>query len=252
MKDRLFNIKEFINKTGKVTIKELACAFPDVSEMTLRRDLERLEKNNEILRVTGGAMSIDSVMRTSDSEVSKRIGFNADEKLEIAEKAIGLISRGSCIFIDGGSTTTYFARALPDEKYYILTNSVVVAETALHKIMPTVALLGGDIRKRNFITVGETCLEHVRSVNIQTAIMTATGFIKETGAFTCGDQSEAQVKMEVIKKADQVIMLLDTSKVNKKTPYTFCTLCDVDCMVTDSKFSKELKTQIEQKGIKVY
>ena len=82
--------------------------------------------------------------------------------------------------------------------------------------------------------------------------MTATGFIKDTGAFTCGNQAEAEVKRKVIEKADKVIMLLDSSKVNKKTPYTFCSLKDVDCMVVDKYFSKELKNSIEMSGIKVY
>ena len=77
-------------------------------------------------------------------------------------------------------------------------------------------------------------------------------FIKDTGSFTCGSQSEADVKRAAIKKADYVIMLLDSSKVNKKTPYTFATLSDIDCMVVDGNFSKELKNIVESKGIMVY
>jgi DeoR/GlpR family transcriptional regulator of sugar metabolism len=130
---------------------------------------------------------------------------------------------------------------LPDENYYILTNALVIAETILRKEKPTVALLGGDLRKNNFITVGNTCTEYIDKINIQTAVMTATGFIKDVGGFTCGNQAEAEVKRAVIKKADNVIMLLDSSKVNKKTPYTFASLEDVNCMVVDKNFSKDLK-----------
>ena len=135
------------------------------------------------------------------------------------------------MFIDGGSTTTYFARALPDDNFYVLTNAMVIAETILRKEKPTVTLLGGDLKKNTFITVGNSCLKFISEINIQTAVMTATGFIKDTGSFTCGSQSEAEVKRAAIKKADFVIMLLDSSKVNKKTPYTFATLGDIDCMV---------------------
>ena len=81
--------------------------------------------------------------------------------------------------------------------------------------------------------------------------MTATGYIKDAGGFTCGNQAEAEVKRAVIKKADKVIMLLDSSKVNKKTPYTFASLSDVDRMVVDTNFSKESKASIEQNGTKV-
>lgn len=252
MKDRLLTLKEFIEKNGKVTIKELENSFPDVSSMTLRRDLIRLEDDNSIIRTPGGAVSVESVIRAKETELAERINYNAAEKIEIAEKAIKLVEEHSCVFIDGGSTTTYFARALPDEDFYIVTNAIPIAETILRKEKPTVAFLGGDLRKNNFITVGLSCVEHVERMNIQTAVMTATGFNKDLGGFTCGNQSEAQMKRAVIKKADFVIMLLDSSKVNKKTPYTFCELSDIDCMVVDKAFPRELKKSIEQSGIKVY
>jgi DeoR/GlpR family transcriptional regulator of sugar metabolism len=251
MKDRLFHLREFIDKNGKVTLRELECAFPNVSSMTLRRDLQRLEETNQVLRIPGGAISVDSVLRAKEADFSERINFNAQEKLEIADKAINLVQRKSCIFIDGGSTTTYFARALPDDNFYILTNAMIIAETILRKQKPTVALLGGDLKKNNFITVGKSCIDFIKDLNIQTAVMTATGFIKDTGNFTCGSQSEAEVKRSVIKKADLVIMLLDSSKVNKKTPYSFANLTDVNCMVVDKNFPKEIQTIMEDNGIKV-
>lgn len=252
MKDRLLSIKEYIDKNGKVTLHELECTFPDVSSMTLRRDLNRLEEENAIIRISGGAISVNTVLRAKEEDFSERIIYNTAEKLEIADKAVKIVEPNSCVFIDGGSTTTYFARALPDENYYILTNALVIAETILRKEKPVVALLGGDLRKNNFITVGQTCTDYIDKINIQTAVMTATGFIKDVGGFTCGNQAEAEVKRAVIKKADKVIMLLDSSKVNKKTPYTFASLSDVDCMVVDTNFSKELRLNIEQNGTKVY
>ena len=252
MKDRLFNLKEFIDKNGKVSLHELECAFPNVSSMTLRRDLSRLEEANAVLKIPGGAISVDSVIKTKEADFAKRINFNTAEKLEIAEKAVKLVERKSCIFIDGGSTTTYFARALPDDNFYVLTNAMSIAETILVKDKPTVSLLGGDLKKNNFITVGQTCLDFIDKVNIQTAVMTATGFVKDSGGFTCGSQSEAEVKKAVIDKADPVIMLLDSSKVNKKTPYTFATLLDVDYMVVDSEFPEELKQSMISMGMKVY
>ncbi len=252
MKDRLINLKEFIDKNGKVTLHELECAFPNVSSMTLRRDLVRLEEQNAVLKVPGGALSVDTVLRAKEADFSERINYNTAEKLEIADKAVGLVERKSCIFIDGGSTTTYFARALPDDNFYVLTNALTIAETILRKQKPNVALLGGDLRRNTFITVGTSCIDYVQNINIQTAVMTATGFIKETGGFTCGNQSEAEVKRAVIKRADFVIMLLDSSKVNKKTPYTFADLSEIDCMVVNKNFPKEIRNNIEEKGIKVY
>lgn len=252
MNDRLFALKEFIDKNGRTTLKELALAFPDVSSMTLRRDLSRLEENNDVIRIPGGAISVESFLREKEVQFSHRINYRTEEKVEIAEKAATLVEPDSCVYIDGGSTTTYFARALPDDNYYILTNAVPIAETILNKVKPTVTLLGGDLKKNNYVTVGKTCLDFINSINIQTAVMTATGFIKDTGSFTCGSQSEADVKRCVIEKADLVIMLLDSSKVNKKTPYTFATLVDVDYMIVDNEFPEDIKRAMLETGMKVY
>lgn len=252
MKERLQTLKEFIDRYGKVSFHEVEEAFPEVSSMTLRRDLQRLEELNAVIRISGGAISVDSVLKAKDADFAERINYNTAEKLEIAEKAIKLVEPKSCIFIDSGSTTTYFARALPDDNYYVITNALNITETVLRKNKPTVTLLGGDVKKNNFITVGKSCSDFLQTLNIQTAVMTATGFIKKSGSFTCGSQSEAEVKRQAIKKASHVIMLLDSSKVNKNTPYTFASLDDVNCMVVDKNFDKDLKTAIEQSGIKVY
>lgn len=252
MKQRLQEIKEFIDKNGKVSFHELENAFPGVSTMTLRRDLIKLEENNAVLRISGGAISVDTVLKAKEADFAERVVYNTAEKIEIAEKAISLVEPKCCIFIDSGSTTTYFARALPDDNYCILTNALNIAETVLRKEKPTVALLGGDVKKNNFITVGKSCLDFIDELNIQTAVMTATGFKADTGSFTCGSQSEAEVKKRVIEKASSVIMLLDSSKVNKNTPYTFATLESVNCMVVDKSFPAELKSKIENSGIKIY
>lgn len=252
MKDRLIMLQDFIDKNGKVTLHELENAFSGVSSMTLRRDLNRLEEENKVLRVPGGAISVGTVLRAKEADFSERIIYNAEEKLEIAAKAVSLFEPGECMFIDGGSTTTYFARALPDDDFYVLTNALVIAETVMRKDKPRVALLGGDLRRNNFITVGKTCLDFIDGINIQTAIMTATGFNKDSGTFTCGMQSEAEIKRKVMEKADRTVMLIDSSKVGRKTPYTFAGLSDINCMVVDKNFPSALKAQIEESGVKVF
>ena len=252
MKERLVQIKEFIDKRGRVTFNEVEKAFPDVSSMTLRRDFIRLEENNAIIRVSGGAISVETVLKAKEADFAERIVYNSEEKKEIAEKAVELVTPKSCVFIDGGSTTTYFARALPDDHYYVLTNAMNIAETVLRKENPTVALMGGDVKKNNFITVGRSCAEFIQKINIQTAVMTATGYVSETGCFTCGSQSEAEVKALVIQKATCVIMLLDSSKVGKHTPYNFASLKHIDCIVTDKNFPDEIKKQMINMNVKVY
>ncbi len=250
-KTRLEQIKEIIEKYGKVTYESLKSLLPNVSLMTLRRDIITLEEQGYLLRVRGGAVSIDEITKKTEQEFVKRFSDNVQEKKEIAEKTIKLISPKSCIFIDSGSTTLHFAKELPNQSYYIVTNALNVATEVLRKNLPTVALLGGDVNRNNLVTIGRSSLDFLKTINIEIAIMTATGFTPEKGCFTCGSQDEMEIKRAVIEGASKVIMLLDSSKVDKNTPYTFCKLDKINYLVVDKNFPSALKAKIESMGVTV-
>ena len=247
---RLDQIREYIEKHGKATYEELQKLLPDVSTMTIRRDLTVLEEENVVIRVRNGAYSVDEISKKTEEQFIHRFSHNVNEKKEIAEKTIKLIDANTCIFIDSGSTTLYFAKELPNFGYYIVTNAINVATELLRKSLPTVSLLGGDVSRNNLVTVGSSTLEFLGRINIQTAVMTSTGFSLENG-FSCGEQVEAEIKRAVIEKSNRVIMLLDSSKVNKNMPYTFAGLKNIDYLVVDKNFPKEIKEVIEKLGVKV-
>ena len=155
-KNRLEQIKEIIEKYGKVSYDKLQSLLPNVSNMTLRRDIITLEEQGYVLRVRGGAISLDELSKKSEQEFVKRFADNVQEKKEIAEKTIHLIKPTSCIFIDSGSTTLHFAKELPNNNYYVVTNALNVATEVLRKSLPTVALLGGDVNRNNLVTTGKS------------------------------------------------------------------------------------------------
>ncbi|MCQ2400076.1 MAG: DeoR/GlpR family DNA-binding transcription regulator, partial [Clostridia bacterium] len=157
----------------------------------------------------------------------------------------------SCVFIDSGSTTLYFAKELPNNNYYVVTNALNVATEVLRKSLPTVALLGGDVNRNNLVTTGKSSLDLLKDINIEVAIMTATGFTPEKGCFTCGSQDEMEIKRAVIESASKVIMLLDSSKVGRNTPYTFSKLESINYLVVDKGFPSSLREKIENAGITV-
>ena len=245
---RLEQIKEYIEKHGKATYDELAQLLPDVSNMTIRRDLSVLEEENVVIRVRNGAYS--EIGKKTEEQFVQRFSYNVSEKKEIAEKTAKLIDFGGCIFIDSGSTTLYFARMLPDDKYCAVTNSINVATELLRKHSPEVVLLGGDVSRNNLVTIGLSTMNFLNEINIETAIMSTTGFSLE-GGFSCGVQQEAVIKSAVIAKAKKVIMLLDSSKVNKNMPYIFTNLEHIDYLVVDKNFPKKLKEELESRDIKV-
>ena len=249
--DRINQIHELVEKYGKISYDELHSFLPNVSQMTLRRDISFLEEQGVLVKIPNGAVSMDEIQKKSEEQFIKRVGRNVLEKKEIAEKAISVIKPKSCIFIDGGSTTLYFAKELPNDSYYIVTNALNVASEVLKNSLPTVALLGGDVIRNNLITIGQSSLDFLDKINIEVAVMTSTGFLPSTGSFTCGSQPEVEIKSAVIKKASKVVMLLDSSKVNVNTPYTFASYKDVDCLVVDKNFPKELREDIKSKNIMV-
>ena len=247
---RLDQIREYIEKHGKATYEELQKLLPNVSTMTIRRDLTVLEEENVVIRVRNGAYSVDEISKKTEEQFIHRFSHNVNEKKEIAEKTIKLIDANTCIFIDSGSTTLYFAKELPNFGYYIVTNAINVATELLRKSLPTVSLLGGDVSRNNLVTVGRSTLEFLERINIETAVMTTTGFSLQNG-FSCGEQVEAEIKRAVIQKANRVIMLLDSSKVNKNMPYTFAGINNIDYLVVDKNFPKDIKEEIEKTDVKV-
>ena len=104
-------IAALINEKGEITFAQLKEAFPNVSDMTLRTDLKNLDEKKRIVRIHGGAKSVDLVVGTDDF-LGKRSVRNVKEKKRIALKAKKLITPGATVFLDSGSTTTMLAAEL--------------------------------------------------------------------------------------------------------------------------------------------
>ena len=139
-RDRILEVAELLDKRGKLSLEQLEAYFPNVSQMTLRRDLFQLEEEGKIIRVRGGAMSVRELQKTSGEPYTKKTTIHIDEKIVIAQKAAGLVDEGASIFVDGGSTALYLAKEMPDKVYNVFTNGLAVA-TELSKKKNVVILL---------------------------------------------------------------------------------------------------------------
>ena len=109
MHERLEKIREYIRINGDVKLAEICALFPEVSEMTIRRDLERLEKSGDIVRTKGGAKSISHLAGLKEALFYKRATVNVEEKKAIARKANSLILEGLSVYFDSGSTLMYLS-----------------------------------------------------------------------------------------------------------------------------------------------
>ena len=249
-RERIEEIAEILDKRGKMTLEQLEEVFPNVSQMTLRRDLFQLEEDGRIIRIRGGAMSVKEVQKVSGEAYTKKTTINTDAKIVIAQKAAALIDEGTCVFLDGGTTAMYLSKEMPDIKCTVFTNGIAVAMELAQKKNINITVVGGQLMKDNLSTSSPASKDYFDLTNFEIAIVSATAFTPEQG-FSCNSQIESDLLKNVFKKARQVYMMLDSSKIGKINPYTFAHMEDVDVLITDDHFPKEYKKIFEEHNIVV-
>lgn len=249
-RERMEEIAELIDKRGKLTLEQLGASFPNVSQMTLRRDLFQLEEEGRLIRTRGGAMSVKEVQKASGVPYTQKTTLHTDEKIEIAQKAAGLVGEGASVFIDGGTTALYFAKELPDVNCNVFTNGIAVAQELAKKKNVAVNLLGGLLQKDNLCTVSSLAPIYFADTNFELAIISATAFTPESG-FSCGTEAGADLLRLIRKKAKFLYMMLDSSKIGKIMPYTFARPEDINVLITDENFPAALKEDFKKLNVVV-
>jgi len=250
MNERQENIKRIISDNGEAKLSELEELFPDVSSMTLRRDLEKLETLGEIVRTRSGAKSIAYLTRLSEAQFSERESENIAEKNSIASSAYQYIRQESSIFLDTGTTVTGLARLLKSDKLFIITTAPNIALECAKNPDNSVFMTGGQLSSGNLSLSGVNALSFLEHINIDVAFMASSGFTFSNG-FTCGSFDECQIKKRVIEKAAKVIMLMDSSKFGRGMPFTFAGLSDIDLLVSDKKVGQEDLKRLRKSGVVV-
>jgi Transcriptional regulators of sugar metabolism len=240
-------IRDYIEKNEVVTMKQLQMLVPDISLMTLHRDLDALQDLGYILKMRGGARS---VKHTDDLEFSERVQENIEAKKIIASKAKKLIREHDSIFIDAGTTGLVLAKSLPDIDLTVFTSAPNIALELGRLMRPSINLFCGNLNRTNWAVSGMNTLEMLEKINIDLAFIGVSGCSVENG-FTCGRESEMLVKNLIIRKARTSAALCDSTKFTRLMPFTFAALSDVDYIITEKKLPDRFMTHIEQIGIKI-
>ena len=223
-------IKEYIEEKNVVSIKELQELFPEVSLMTIHRDLDVLEDTGAIVKFRGGARS---VRYAGDPEFNVRMRDNNSGKLLIARKAMELIQPHSSIFLDASTTNLTLARNLPDMNLNIFTTGPSIALELCRLHNPVVTLCCGTINRKNLALSGQNTLEMLEKINIDMAFIGVSGCSVDAG-FTCGTEGDMLVKRLVIQKARTSVVMCTQEKLRCLMPYTFATMKDVDYLISDA------------------
>ncbi|MBE6637055.1 MAG: DeoR/GlpR transcriptional regulator [Ruminococcaceae bacterium] len=243
-------IRELLQSKPFISLHELEELFPDVSSMTLRRDIEYFEKQGEAIKVRGGARSMKFITTSMEDAFSLRMHENAGAKERIAHRALGLLETGRSIFLDSGTTMLRLAEILPDERITVTTTGLNVAIELMKKDMPIVNIVGGMINRDNITVSGNQAVSFIDSINIDLAFIVPSGVSAKDG-LTCGNFIECELKKLVVEKARKVVLLMDSSKLNKSLPYTFCSIDDIDCIVSDEELPYDITERAARAGISI-
>lgn len=238
--NRRDTINAYIQDKGEVRLKDLEEMFPEVSSMTLRRDLIYLENKGNILRIRGGAKKISNSPNFIEDVYSQRATTNMEAKIKIAKKAVEYIETGRSVFIDSGTTMMCLAKILPDEELSILTSSPNIGLEISKNSKPSITLIGGHLNRNNLCTSGIYALDFIKNINIDIAFIAASSFSMDSG-FACGNLNECELKKAVVKKARHKILLMDTGKLDKSMPYTFAMLDEIDILICERELPNNIK-----------
>lgn len=250
--DRQIQILQLLEQKGDVQLQQLKELFPDVSMMTLRRDLISLENSGQLIRTYGGAVSAKKLANINGEEdaYSRRAAESVEAKTKIAEKAVHMVEKGRSIYFDAGSTIMCLAKVLPDESFSILTSGANIALELVKKLRTSVVTLGGLVNRNTLSMSGPNAISLLDTINIDLAFMAASGFSIESG-FTVSNVYECELKRKIVKRAKKVILLMDRSKINKNLPFTYADLEDIDIWVCDNKLPGDVVAEAEKFNIKI-
>ncbi|MCQ4794629.1 DeoR/GlpR family DNA-binding transcription regulator [Anaerofustis stercorihominis] len=235
---RTMIIYNYIKKKGEVSIKELCELFPDYTQMTIRRDLNSLQENGYIIRTRGGAVLNDNMLREDLTHQHRKV-VNKFEKSKIAVKALEYIDKGSCLYMDSGTTVLELAKIIPDEYCFVTTNDPIIALDLQLKNNIDINLTGGSLNKRAVSLAGPIALYSIDKVNIDTAFLSASGFSMD-GGFSSLIYNECELKRKVMENANKVIMMIDCKKFDIISPYPFASFKDIDILITNDRPGDEI------------
>ena len=249
-KERLDAIRDILQSMPFVSLSELEKRFPSVTSMTLRRDIDKLEARGDLIKVRGGARSMKFLTSSAEDNFGKRLYEATGEKSKIAEIAAKQIVEGSSVFIDSGTTALRLAAEMPDMRVTVTTTGPHVAIELAKKQHVIVNLVGGMINRENLSVSGMQAMKFIDGINIDVAFVVPSGFSEECG-FSCGNYSECELKKYVVSKARRVVMLMNSGKIGKNLPYTFCKPEDISIFITDSALPDDVKKLMENAGAQI-
>ena len=240
-------IFEYVLQSHTITVKELAEKL-NVSEMTIRRDLAALEKEEKVESVYGGVVSMS--INPFELSFAQREMVNVNEKRMIGYAAAQLVEDDDMIALDGSSTTLQVARSLSSrDGLRIVTNGLKAAIELGHRSGISIILTGGELYKSTSL-VGPFARASIEKLHVNKLFFSVTGITEDMGLSGPSEQ-DAEIKEALIKMAETTILVADSSKFGRKSYVKVAPISAIDVVVSDAGLSQTYIRFLEDQGVRV-
>jgi len=246
--ERQRRILDLLNAAGSLRTTDTAEAL-GVTDETVRKDFELLEKRGELIRIHGGASRPEKIR--GDLTFTERQAVQREAKQAIARLAASRIREKETIFLDASSTVLTLTEFLPDMPLTILTNALNVLTALSDRPNLDLMCTGGlfDSRSRSFI--GLTAEKSLQRYNIHRAFLSGSGLHPERGASE-SNARQAAFKERVLSYSEDVIFMADHTKLGRKASFFFADTSDLSCLVTDKEADRRILKDLESRGVEVW
>ncbi|MDF2663358.1 MAG: DeoR family transcriptional regulator [Paenibacillus sp.] len=246
--ERYEKIVQLVNERGSIRVSELS-ELCEVTEETIRRDLDRLEQSGRLRRSHGGAVSVRDQQQPEIPYAEREI-TQAEEKKRIAREAVKRIAPNGRILLDASTTAWYMAANLPDLPLTVLTNSIKVAMELAGKEKIEVISTGGILAARSLSYVGPLAERSLDAYHVDLAFLSCKGVHLERG-ISESNELQGRIKQKMIGIAERVVLLADSSKFGVQAFTHVAPLHKVHEIVTDSELDRVTTEQLQSLGITV-
>lgn len=237
-----------LSAEGKVIVSDLSREF-DVTEETIRRDLEKLDQEGLAKKTYGGAVVNKSLNTDLPYHVRKRV--NVELKQHIAEKIADMIHDGDYIMLDASSTAIFVTKYIKHLKNItLITNSVEILLELADKDDWRVLSTGGSLKKGALSLIGSSAERMIRDFHVDLAVCSSKGIDMTTG-ITDSDEKEAEIKQAIFAAAQRKVLAVDSTKFDRIAFVRVCDIGEVDTVVTDAPPSERWMEYLKDKNVEL-
>jgi len=242
--ERRRQIIALLNSRGSIQVSELSSSF-NVTEETIRRDLDILNGKNLLKRTHGGAVALQ---RRHEVPFDVRKQANIEEKRQIAAKAARLVEPGDTVFLDISSTAMFLAKELSNMKdITVITNSTRIGLEFIDKKDITFISTGGILRPNSYSLVGPLANDAVSKYYADKFFSSCKGLSIKHGA-TDSNELESEVKKNMMRRSSRLCLTIDHTKLDEIGLVQFASLDEIDTIICDDGIDEQSARSIREAG----